>query len=340
MRLDTLPIFLKLEGKRCLIVGGDGVAARKAELLLRAGARVTVAAPDLAPALVAEAAAGRIGHATRFDLDLIEGASLVVVAQADERLARHVSRAAQAANVPVNVVDRPELSSFVSGALVERAPVMIAISTSGAAPVLARRIRLGIERLLPPGLGRLARFAERFRSAVRAALPDVSARRSFWDEFFEGPIAERVLAGDEAGARSAMLARVNGPELMRPQAGRVDVVVVSLAERDADLLTLRAQRLMGEADVLLHDRAVGLAILDAARRDAERRALGPDRGEAVRAAAELQRAGKRVVRLVADDRARARDEWRALVARGIETSLLPSVVADHDEAPRAGAVGA
>jgi uroporphyrin-III C-methyltransferase/precorrin-2 dehydrogenase/sirohydrochlorin ferrochelatase len=338
MRLDALPIFLKLEGKRCLIVGGDGVAARKAELLQRAGAQVTVAAPDLVPALAAEVAAGRIGHATRFDLALIEGASLVVVAQADERLARHVSHAAQAASVPVNVVDRPELSSFISGALVERAPVMVAISTSGASPVLARAIRLAIERLLPPGLGRLARFAERFRAAVRAALPDVSARRRFWDRFFEGPIAARVLAGDEAGARSAMVALVNGSEPMRSQAGRVDIV--SVAESAPDLLTLRAQRLMGQADVLLHDRAIEPAILDAARRDAERIALGPDRGEAVRVAAELQRAGKRVVRLIADDRARALDEWRALVARGIETALLPSVMGETDDLPHAGAVSA
>jgi uroporphyrin-III C-methyltransferase/precorrin-2 dehydrogenase/sirohydrochlorin ferrochelatase len=338
MRLDALPIFLRLEGKHCLVVGGDAVAARKAELLQRSGARVTVAAPDLVPALAREVAAGRIGHATRFDLALIEGASLVLVAQADERLARHVSNAAQAANVPVNVVDRPELSSFISGAVVERAPIMVAISTAGTSPVLAREIRLAIERLLPPGLGRLARFAERFRAAVRAAVPDGVMRRRFWDKFFEGPIAERVLAGDEAGARSAMVALVNGPERARIETGHVDIVLVG--GREADLLTLRAQRLMGQADVLLHDRTVERAILDAARRDAERIALGPDRGEAVRMAAELQRAGKRVVRLVAGDRARAQDEWRALVARGIGAALVPSVAFEIDDVPRAGAVNA
>ena len=338
MGFSTFPIFLKLEGKRCLVVGGDAAAARKVALLQRAGAEVTVAAHDLEPGLAALAAKGCVTQAAQFERALLDGMSLAIVAGVGEELARVVSDAAQAANVPVNAVDRPELSSFVSGALVERAPVTVAISTGGTAPALARDIRLAIERVLPPGLGRLARFAERFRAAVRAALPESETRRRFWDGFFKGPIAARVIAGDEAGARSAMLALVNGPEVARRAPGRIDIL--ELASGEPDLLTLRAQRLMGEADVLLHDASVAAAILDSGRRDAERLVAAMEPGAAVEQAAGLARAGKRVVRLVDRDKARGESERRALAARGLETSLVPGAGSEIDSAWRAGAVNA
>lgn len=339
MVLAAFPIFLKLAGRPCLMVGGGAVAARKVELLLRGGADLTVAAPSLVPELAALAEAGRLRHVEAFEPGLIEGRSLVFVATEDARLAREVAEAAELAGVPVNVVDRPELSSFLSGAVVDRAPVLVAISTGGTAPVLARELRLAIERLLPPRLGQLARFAERFRHAVRASLPSAAARRRFWQNFFQGPVAERLLAGNEAGASSAMVALVNRPEDGHAQAGMVHILV--LRTREADLLTLRAQRLLGAADLVIHDGAVAPSILDAARRDARRVELGAAAPGALALLSESVRGGQRVVRLLSNDGAWAAEEYRTLRARGVSASLVPGIAIEAEDAsPHADAVNA
>lgn len=342
--MDAFPVFLKLQGRPCLIVGGGEVAAHKAELLLRAGAALTVTAPSLHGTLAAWAEEGRLCHVAEcFAPGQLRGQSLVIVATEDIALAHQVSERAREAGIPVNVVDRPELSTFIVGALVDRSPVLVAISTGGAAPVLTREIRLAIERLLPPALGRLARFAARFRSAVKAAIPNVLARRRFWEGFFKGPVAQAVLAGDESGAQATMLALVNRSEGGRGTQGIVHIVGAGFGE--VDLLTLRASCRLGEADVIVYDDRVAPMILERARRDAERIKIDERQGEIRTVLAALAHAGKKVVWLVGGDPVLARhggEEAAALRALGVAVELVPGVPAANDSIarPRADAVNA
>ncbi len=334
--MEAFPLFMKLAGRPCLVVGGGVAAARKAEHLLRAGARVTVAAPALSAELAEAVAAGQLRHdRAPFDPASVRGQALVIAATDDVALARRVAEAARAAGVPVNVVDRPELSTFITGALVDRSPVLIAISTGGTAPVLAREVRLGIERLLPLGLGRLARFAERFRAAVKAAIPEALWRRRFWESFFKGPVATAVLEGREQAAQAAMLALVN-----RSQAGRATLAHVHLVGAgpgDPELLTLRALRLLAEADVIVYDRLVDPGIIERARRDAERIYVGKSKGQHGKSQGEisallvaLAQAGKRVVRLKGGDPfvfGRGGEELEYLRARGVPVEVVPGISA-------------
>ena len=200
--MQSFPLFLTLQDRHVLVVGGTEAAARKAELLLSAGARVTLIADTVVGEIAQLIADGLICWAGRgFDEGDLAGMSLVIVATGDEALQARVSHAAQQRCVPVNVVDRPHLSSFIMPAIVDRAPITIAISTGGAAPALARRLRAEIERAVPAAIGRMARFAEIFREQVRRTLAEPRARRRFWDRVFAGRIGEMALAGDEIGAR-------------------------------------------------------------------------------------------------------------------------------------------
>lgn len=340
-----LPVFLSVRGRSGLVVGGGPVATAKARLLLKAGATVSVVAPKVAPALARLAAAGEIRLLRRrfvagdvADRAVVYGATGIAAVDAD------VALAARAAGVPVNVIDRPELSSFITPAVVDRDPVLVAISTGGAAPVLARRLRAAVESRLPSRLGRLAGFAESFRAAVKANVPSAVARRRFWERFFDGPIAAAVLAGDERGAREGMLGLVNRPQAPPPSMGRV--ALVGAGPGDPDLLTLRALDSLQRADLVVYDRLVGPDVLDYARRDAERvyvgkaaggRGHGQDRINAllVRAA----RAGKRVVRLKGGDPfifGRGGEELDYLRRHGVPVEVVPGVTAAAGCAAAAG----
>ncbi|MDA0230640.1 MAG: hypothetical protein O3B21_10700 [Proteobacteria bacterium] len=290
------PAFFDIQGKPCLVVGGGATALAKVNLLCRAGAAVTVIAPRFDADLKALGESGDVTLLLReFRAEDVTGCALVHAASGVAEPDQAVACAAKARNIPVNVVDRAALSSFVMPAIVDRGPLVVAISSGGASPVLARRIRAEIETLLPHGLGRLAHFAHSFRSAVRATFKDFDTRLRFWENFFDGPLAESVLAGNEHQARSDMLALVNRAQL--PPTGGMQDIAVDPAQ--ADLLTLRDVRHIARADVIVHDAAIGNAILDHARRDAVR-VSARDNTEQTRnlTAAEL-RAGKRVVRLVA-----------------------------------------
>jgi len=334
--MDVYPLFLKLAGRPCLLVGGGEVARRKAELLLRAGGVLTVVAERLAPELHAAAKAGRIRHLAGPLLPAhFLGQTLALVATEDEALARRTSALAHAAGVPVNVVDRPELSSFIAPALVDRSPVLVAISTGGASPLLAREIRLAIERLLPSGLGRLAGLARQFRAAAKAAIPGAAARRRFWERCLKGPVADAMLAGDEARARAAMVALVNRAGRERGTSGMV--YLVGAGSGDPELLTLRAHRLLGEADAIVYDRLVDPRVLERARRDARRIHVGKAKGRhglsqdgAIALLVELARQGKRVVWLKAGDPVvfgRGGEELSALRARGVAVEVVPGISA-------------
>lgn len=264
-----LPIFLDLAGRRALVVGDGPAARRKAALLAAAGAEV-LARPAFSP-------------------DDLRLCCVAVGADAAEADLQALSAAAQAAGVPVNVVDRPELCSFIMPAIIDRDPVVVAVSTGGAAPVLARLLRARIEAALPPGIGRLAAVVGSAAAELRRRVPDTGKRRRLLEQALAGVAAELAFAGREAEARDALLAAAAAEV---PAPGFVHFVG---APAEVDLLTLRAQRLLGEADVVLHDQGVPAAVLDAARRDAERLpAAGAD-------TAALAAAGARVVRLVAGD---------------------------------------
>ncbi len=307
------PAFLDLRGRTVLLLGSGEVAARKAEPLRRAGAIIRQA-DSFAPAM-------------------LDGVVLAVGADAPEAALQALSEAAQARGIPVNVVDRPALCSFITPAIIDRAPVTVAVSTGGAAPVLARMIRQRIETLLPPAIGTLAALAERFQAAIRARLPDLAARRRFLDAALTGAPADLALAGRVEEAEAAFAAALDTSDTTPPGI----VYLVGAGPGAADLLTLRALRLMGEADVIVHDRLVTAEVLDMARRDAERILVGKE-GAAhclpqpgINALlVRLAREGKRVVRLKGGDPfvfGRGDDEVLALREAGIAHEVVPGVTA-------------
>jgi uroporphyrin-III C-methyltransferase/precorrin-2 dehydrogenase/sirohydrochlorin ferrochelatase len=294
--MEYLPIFLKLEDRLAVLVGGGTVAARKLDLLRRAGARVRIVAPALADEIAKLAATGRIEYRPReFRTEDLDGAELVIAATDRPSVNRAVAEAARARHLPVNVVDAPDLCSFIMPAIIDRGRVVAAVSTGGASPVLARLIRARIEQALPHGIERLAELAAAWRDRVKAALPAGLPRQRFWESLFASGSAERILAG-EAPDLSLLLASAEPPR------GRLQVIEV--APQDPEALTLRAVRLLQSADLVLHDPGIAPEILDYARRDARRvevekpgRAIPP---EAVSAIA----AGELIIMLEAQARSR------------------------------------
>jgi uroporphyrin-III C-methyltransferase/precorrin-2 dehydrogenase/sirohydrochlorin ferrochelatase len=343
--MSGFPAFLRIEGRDALVVGGGSLAASKARLLADAGARVTVIAPDAGSDLLRLAAEGRVAHLARgFAASDVSGKAVVIGAAGDAALDEAVSGAALAAGVPVNVVDAPHLSSFTVPAIVRRDPFVIGVSTGGAAPALARRVREAVEQVLPDRLGRLATFASTFRAAVKAAIAESGARRRFWENTFDGPVARAVLAGREDEARRAMLSAINGAAANAPADGFVSIV--GAGPGDPDLLTLRAVQALQRADVIVHDRLVAPEILNYARRDAERIYVGKAPGAHSATQAEINdillaeaRAGKRVVRLKGGDPfifGRGGEELDHLRRHGIAAEVVPGITAATGCAASAG----
>jgi uroporphyrin-III C-methyltransferase / precorrin-2 dehydrogenase / sirohydrochlorin ferrochelatase len=331
--MDYFPIFLDLKGRPALIVGGGEPAARKLRLLQKAGAVVSVVARH--PVAEIETSGARIIR-RGFVAGDVRGQTIVFAASEDEALDDRVAEAARAANIPGNVLDRAAASSFVLPAIIERDPVVIAISSGGAAPVLTRRLREAIERLLPARLGSLARFADSFRGAIRGLLPDALGRRRFWERFFDSAIAEAVLAGDETKAREGMLTLVNRKAANDSVESGI-VHLVGAGPGSPDLLTVRAVQVMQRADVVVYDRLVGPQILDQARRDAERIYVGKAAGhhslpqdEINALLARLAIEGKRVVRLKGGDPfifGRGGEELDYLRKHNVSVEVVPGITA-------------
>ena len=341
--MNHLPIFLNLAQRRVLVVGGGQPALRKVRLALSAGADVTLVAPTVVAELAALAAQGDIGlRRRRFAPGDLGGAALVFSATGLAEVDAHVAELARAAGLQVNAVDRPAVSTFIMPSIVDRDPVTIAISSGGAAPLLVRRLRAELEARLPAALGRLARFAGSFRSAVMANIHDPLARLRFWERIFEGPVASAVLGGDERQARRHMLTLVN-----RPAGAPVgEVAIVGAGPGDPDLLTLAALHALQAADVIVHDRLIGPEILNYARRDAERIYAGKSRaghtmtqGEINALLVRLAGEGKRVVRLKGGDPfifGRGGEELAELRRHGIPVRIVPGVTAAAGCAASAG----
>jgi uroporphyrin-III C-methyltransferase/precorrin-2 dehydrogenase/sirohydrochlorin ferrochelatase len=329
-----------------VVVGGGPVAARKAELLVRSGALVTVVAPHLSPAFDALRSAGRIEHRVeRFAPAALTSACAVIAATDHPTINAQVAEAARAQGIPVNVVDDLELSTFIVPAIVDRDPVIVAVGTSGNAPVLARHVRERIEALLPPQLGRLASLAGRWRRRAARSLRSVLARRRFWERVFTGPVATHALAGREGQAEFELrreLKRAEGAQT----SGVGEVYIVGAGPGDPDLLTLKAARLLQQADVVLFDRLIPEAVLDRARRDAERIYVGKEAGnhhvtqEQTHALMiELARQGKRVCRLKGGDPfvfGRGGEEVQTLIDNQIPFTVVPGITAALGAAACAG----
>jgi uroporphyrin-III C-methyltransferase/precorrin-2 dehydrogenase/sirohydrochlorin ferrochelatase len=328
-----------------VVVGGGEVAAAKTETLLRSGVRVTVIAPELGNRLAELTLLGAIRHeAKRFQPGDLVGAEIVIAATDDPAINESVSNAARALRVPVNVADNAALSSFIMPAVIDRAPVQIAVSTGGASPVLARRLRALIEAAVPFAYGRLAALAARFRAASKERHPDMAARRRFWERVVDGPVAELVLAGREADALAALereLAPGGKPEI---PAGMV--YLVGGGPGSPELLTLRAARILQHADALLYDNLVSPAIVDMARREAEHIYVGKEadnhalKQEEINALlVKLASQGKRVVRLKGGDPfifGRGGEEIETLAEHGVPFEVVPGVTAASGAAAYAG----
>ncbi len=328
------PFFFDLRGRRALVAGGGEVAQRKAELLARAGAEVVVVAPQLNGELARLAlCSGGEARRKRFAVADLRGCTIAVSASGDEGLNRRVFAAARKRGVPVNVVDCPELCDFIFPAVVDRSPVVAAVSSGGASPVLARRLRARLEEQIPPRTSALAEWLGSWRDTVRDALP-AERRRMFWEETLDSPAAEAILAGDEKAA----------DELLREQLrsfaqtpARGEVYLIGAGPGDADLLTFRGHRFLQRADTVVYDRLVSAEVLDLARRDAEIVFAGKRRGLRARTQAEINellitraRAGEKVARLKGGDPfvfGRGGEEMAALRAAGVAFRIAPGISA-------------
>jgi len=338
--MDFLPIFLNLKGKQCLVVGGGSVAVRKASMLLEAGATVRIVAPVLNASF--ELPPGSVYIAERFQTSHLDGVTLAIAATNDAAVNEQVSREAKQRNIPVNVVDNPDLCTFIMPAILDRSPLLVAFSTGGASPVFARLLRGQLEALIPQAYGQLAAFAERFRNTVKQRIATPSQRRLFWEDVLHGSIAEKVFSGDEATAETMLLNRLEHPNSHAVG----EVYLVGAGPGDPDLLTFRALRLMQKADVVLYDNLVSKPILEMARRDAERIFVGKRRGchtlpqeEINDLLVRLALQGKRVLRLKGGDPfifGRGGEEIEKLAEHKINFQVVPGITAASGVSTYAG----
>lgn len=342
--MQALPIFFNIKNRPCVVIGGGEVATRKVTMLLKADAAVTLYSPELCHELADMVSAGKIQYQqSNFEERQLTGACLVIAATDDEAVNIAVSVAAKAQNIPVNVVDAPDLCTFTMGSIIDRSPVVIAISSEGNAPVLARYIRTKIETMLPATYGRIAAIAGEFREQVKAKFATTQARRRFWEGVLQGPMVERVLSGQEQAARELL-----GKLLNEADTGvqKGEVFLVGGGPGDPDLLTFRALRLMQQCDVCVYDKLVSPEVMELVRRDAELIYVGKSRDqhtlpqeEINELLAKLALQGKRVLRLKGGDPfifGRGGEEIETLMQHGVPFQVVPGITAANGVSSYAG----
>ena len=317
------PIFYDLQGRKVVVVGGGEEALRKVRLLLKTNARILVIAPLLHDELASEPRVEWL--ARRFAPNLLDDAALVYAA--DSELNNLVSVEAKARGIPVNVIDGAEISTFITPSIVDRDPVIVAIGTEGTAPVLGQGIRARIDAMLPNALGKLAEKANALRPRVANEVPQGSRRRSFWNRFFFGSIRDAAIAGDETSYAHELNIALN--DEAKPSVGRVSLV--GAGPGDPELLTLKAQRKLQEADVIVYDGHIGSGILELARRDAVRIVAGKTQFEINAVLIREARSAKHVVLLVSGDVDTGSDEQAALEDSGIAVEIIPGIAASTDK---------
>jgi len=344
--MQHLPVFADLQDRDCLVVGGGSVAERRTLLLIDAGAKVHLVAPELSETLAELAADGKITHHARvYDDERLEDYWLVIAATDDRAQNARIAADANAARRLCNAVDDPALCSFVMPAIVDRAPVTIAIGSSGLSPVLTRWVKGLLETLLPERLGALASLAGRWRERVRVAIPDADERRRFWEQVVNGDVAAHAFAGRELEAEDALRSGVETWAQDDPRRSG-EAYLVGAGPGGADLITIRGRQLLATADVVLYDRLVSSGLLSYARRDAELICVGktPRRPSITqkqlnRLLVQLVQAGKRVCRLKGGDPmifGRGGEELEALAEAGLKFQVVPGVSAAEGCAAYAG----
>jgi len=342
--MHSLPIFMKVAGRRCVVIGGGDVATRKVMMLLKADAAIELISPELGHELADLLAAGKISYIQAlFSPEQLDGAMLVIAATDDEATNLAVSIAAKARNIPVNVVDAPELCTFTSPSIVDRSPIIIAISSGGASPVLTRMIRAKIEALIPATYGRLSALAADFRDRVKQRFSTTQARRIFWENIFQSNIAEMVLSGQEPAARAALTELIDND---KTDISHGEVYLVGGGPGDPDLLTFRALRLMQQSDVCVYDKLVSKEVMELVRRDAELIYVGKARDqhtlpqdEINQLLVRLAKEGKRVLRLKGGDPfifGRGGEEIETLMENGVPFQVVPGITAANGVSSYAG----
>ncbi len=334
--MEFLPLFFDLKSRPVLLVGGGEVALRKARLLCKAGARVSVCSPQIKPALqelVLESQGELITQG--YSGQPLGGYTLVVAATDNSSVNEKVSSDAKQANIPVNVVDHPELCSFIFPAIVDRSPIIAAVSSGGSSPVLARILRAKLETVLPATYGRLAMLAEKYRNQVKARFSQINQRRGFWESVLQGPVADLIFAGKEHEAEQVLKDQLKDSQAHTRELG--EVYLVGAGPGDPDLLTFKSLRLMQQADVVIYDRLVSAPILDLCRRDAQMVYVGKARSDHAvpqeginQLLVKYAQKGHRVLRLKGGDPfifGRGGEEIEELADAGIPFQVVPGITA-------------
>jgi uroporphyrin-III C-methyltransferase/precorrin-2 dehydrogenase/sirohydrochlorin ferrochelatase len=345
--MDHLPIFLNLKNARALVVGNGTIAARKADLLLRAGCSLTVIAPELSEELVALTDNYSFEHKTAdLSADDLKGCVVVFGCCKDDAVNQKLYELATEAGILVNVSDNTEKCSFIMPAVVDRTPLLIAISSGGTSPLLIRSLKAHFETTIPAAYGRLAEFAGSYRDRIKNLIPNLTRRRRFWENMISGPVAEHVFSSQVDQAEMLMDKLLDEAAIEGDQPPGGEVYLVGTGPGDPDLLTFRALRLMQQADVVLYDRLIGDGILNLVRRDAERIYVGKKTDDHTIPQEEignmlirLAREGKRVLRLKGGDPfmfGRGGEEIEALSENDIAFQVIPGITAASGCASYAG----
>lgn len=344
--MDYLPIFMKLQDREAVVIGGGVIASRKAALIAKSGPRLTIISPEISDAMRVPVENGDYVWIEReFVPADLDSAHIVIAATDDAAVNRNVHSAAMRRLIPVNVVDTPELCSFILPAIVDRSPVVVAISTGGRSPVLARFVKSQLERMLPSRLGRLADICGRLRNRVKRRVKNALERRRFWEHLFESNFPDFVYAGrDEDALRHVEINLSREPSGNARSSGAV--YLIGAGPGDPELLTLKAQRLLQRADVVLYDRLVPVGVLEMCRREAELIYVGKRNGDHPVSQdkigsllVEHAEMGRRVARLKGGDPfifGRGGEELQVLTESGVDFQVVPGVSAANGSASYAG----
>jgi len=336
--MEHLPIFLDINGKRTVVVGGGVIAARKADLLLRAGSDVTIVAPELGDELKLLKETYTFNHkADKLTAEDLNGCVVVFGTAEDDSLNDELCELAANAGILVNVSDKTESCDFIMPAVVDRTPLLVAISSGGTSPLLVRMLKARFETTIPAAYGRLAEFAGSYRDRIKELIPNLTRRRRFWEAMVSGPVAEHLFSNQLEQAELLMGSQLKEAAVAGDKPPVGEVYLVGTGPGDPDLLTFRALRLMQQADVVLYDRLIGDGILNLVRRDAERIYVGklPEnhsvpQEEIGKMLIRLALEGKRVLRLKGGDPfvfGRGGEEIEALSEHGIAFQVIPGVTA-------------
>lgn len=333
--MNYLPVFLDIRDKSCLVVGGGKIAARKLKQLLTAGANVKLVSPEICNEIASQLENSSIDyHQRTFAPADIDSQILTFAATNNEAINIKIAEASATAGIPCNVVDIAENGSFIMPSIIDRSPVIAAVSTGGSSPILARQIKAKLESVIPAGYGRLAEIAGRYRDRVKQAFDKQTDRQAFWHKMLEGGFAERVFSG-HVNEAEAVLEKEIQQFNAKHQMG--EVYLVGAGPGDPDLLTFRALRLMQQADVVVYDRLVAKPILEMTAKEAERIYVGKERDnhamrqeEINKCLAKLAKQGKRVLRLKGGDPfifGRGGEEIDTLAEEGVPFQVVPGVTA-------------